>query len=131
MQRLRPRDRPPPGDDEVRDSSAWQLPGQDARALAAVRRSNPDQVVSEAQMRAVQVPTLGIVGTNDAYLREFQQWKAAIPQLQLVTIAGASHGTAPGRPDFVRALNAFLAGHPSVRRRQGTYAGQDCNIGTR
>lgn len=129
MQRLRPRDRPPPSDDEVRDSSARQLAGQDARALAAVRRSNPDQVVTEAQMRAVQVPTLGIVGTNDPYLHEFQQLKAAMPQLQLVTIAGASHGTAPGRPEFIRALKVFLADHPSVRRRHGTYADQDRNIG--
>jgi pimeloyl-ACP methyl ester carboxylesterase len=89
------------------------MAGKDPKALAAVRRSNPDQVVTEAQMRAVTVPTLGIVGTADPYLREFQQLKAAMPQLELVTIEGASHGSAPGRPEFVQALLAFLTAHPA------------------
>lgn len=129
MQRLWPRDRPPPSDDEVRASSARQLSGQDAMALAAVRRSNPDQVVTAAQMRAVSVPTLGIVGTNDPYLREFQQLKAVMPKLQLVTVAGASHGTAPATPEFIRALEVFLAEHPSPRRKQSIDAGQDRRIG--
>jgi len=62
---------------------------------------------------------------------EFQQLNAAVPQLQLVTNAGALHETAPGRPEFIRALKVFLAAHPSVRRRHGTYAGRDRNIGAR
>ena len=64
-------------------------------------------------MRAVTVPTLGIVGTADPYLREFEELKAAMPQLRLVTIEGASHGAAPGRPEFIQALQAFLAAHPA------------------
>ena len=110
--RLWSRDQPPPSEEEIRRRSAEAMAGKDPRALAAVRRSNPDQVVTEAQMRAVTVPTLGIVGTADPYLREFEALKAAMPQLQLVTIPGASHGTAPGRPEFVRALMDFLAAHP-------------------
>ena len=109
--RLWPRDMPPPTDAELRARSDEQLAGKDRHALAAVRRSNPDQVVTEAEMRAVRVPTLGIVGTNDPYLRDFQHLKAAIPQLELVTVEGASHATAPERPEFVQALQAFLAAH--------------------
>lgn len=110
--RLRPRDLPPPTEEEIRADSARRLAGQDPRALAAVRRSNPDQVVTEAQMAAVTVPTLGIVGTNDPYLREFEALKRVMPQLELVTIPGASHGSAPGTPQFRDALLAFLRAHP-------------------
>jgi pimeloyl-ACP methyl ester carboxylesterase len=109
--RLWPKDRPPPTEDEVRARSAVRLAGKDPLALAAVRRSNRDQVVTEAQMAAVRVPVLGIVGTADPYLKEFQQLKAAMPQLELVSIEGASHGSAPARPDFVAALERFLAAH--------------------
>jgi pimeloyl-ACP methyl ester carboxylesterase len=90
--RLWPKDQPPPSDDVIRQRSAERMAGKDPKALAAVRRSNPDQVVTEAQMRAVTVPTLGIVGTADPYLREFEELKAAMPQLRLVAIEGASHG---------------------------------------
>jgi pimeloyl-ACP methyl ester carboxylesterase len=111
--RLWPKDQPPPSDDIIRERSAQRMAGKDPKALAAVRRSNPDQVVTEAQMRAVTVPTLGIVGTADPYLREFEELKAIMPDLQLVRIEGASHGNAPSRPEFSQALLAFLAAHPA------------------
>jgi pimeloyl-ACP methyl ester carboxylesterase len=110
--RLWPRDQPPPSYEVIREQSARRMAGKDNRALAAVRRSNPDQVVTEEQMRAIDVPSLGIVGTADPYLREFQQLKAVMPQLELVTIEGASHVAAPGRPEFIQALSRFLNAHP-------------------
>ena len=113
--RLWPRDQPPPTEAQLRERSAQALAGKDPKALAAVRRSNPDQVVTEAQMRAVTVPVLGIVGTNDPYLKDFERLKAVMPQLELVTIPGASHGTAPGRPEFIAALEAFLKANPAAR----------------
>lgn len=106
--RLWPKNEPPPTDDQVRHRSAESLAGKDAQALAAVRRSNPDQVVTEAQMAAVKVPTLGVVGTADPYLKDFEQLKAVMPQLQLVQIGGASHGSAPRRPEFIAALQGFF-----------------------
>lgn len=113
--RLWPQGQPAPSEAEIRRISTERMAGKDPRALAAVRRSNPDQVVTEAQMRAVTVPSLGIVGTADPYLKEFQELKAAMPQLELVTIEGASHGSAPGRPEFVAALLKFLGEHPAPR----------------
>lgn len=113
--RLWPAGQPKPSEAEIRRISTERMEGKDPRALAAVRRSNPDQVVTETQMRAVKVPSLGIVGTADPYLKEFQQLKAAMPQLELVTIEGASHGSAPGRPEFVAALLKFLGEHPGGR----------------
>jgi pimeloyl-ACP methyl ester carboxylesterase len=113
--RLWPAGQAKPDAAEIRRISSERMAGKDPRALAAVRRSNPDQVVTEAEMRAVMVPTLGIVGTADPYLREFQELKAAMPQLELVTIEGASHGSAPGRPEFLAALLKFLGEHPAGR----------------
>jgi hypothetical protein len=53
--------------DEVRTRSAKQLEGKDPEAVAAERRSYPDQVVKIADLAATPVPTLGIVGTADPY----------------------------------------------------------------
>ncbi|WP_424811434.1 alpha/beta fold hydrolase [Roseococcus sp. YIM B11640] len=111
--RLWPRDRPPPSEAEIRADSERRLAGQDPRALAAVRRSNPDQVVPLERLAAVPVPVLGIVGTADPYLRDFERLKAAMPSLRLVTIPGASHGSAPGTPEFREALLAFLQANPA------------------
>jgi pimeloyl-ACP methyl ester carboxylesterase len=107
--RLWPRDRPPPSEAEIRADSERRLAGQDPRALAAVRRSNPDQVVTIEALAAVPMPTLGIVGTADPYLRDFERLKAIMPRLELVTIPGASHGSAAATPDFRAALLRFLA----------------------
>ena len=103
--------------ERIREFSAAQLVGQDPHALAAVRRSNPAQVVTETQITSVAVPTLGVVGTADPYLSQFQALKAVMPQLQLVTIEGASHGSAPGRSEFTHAILAFLRAHPAVSDR--------------
>ncbi|MBI0534385.1 alpha/beta hydrolase [Roseomonas sp. KE2513] len=106
--RLWPRNQPPPSEAEIRAQSERALAGKDPRALAAVRRSNPAQVIAVEGLAAAPVPMLGVVGTADPYLRDFERLKAARPALQLVTIEGASHGTAPGRPEFVRGVADFL-----------------------
>ncbi len=111
--RLWPKDQPAPSDEEVRRRSEINLKGQDPRALAAVRRSNADQVVTDAQLAAIRLPILGIVGTADPYIKDFRELAALMPQLRVVTIEGASHGSAPGRPEFVRALIEFLAANRS------------------
>jgi pimeloyl-ACP methyl ester carboxylesterase len=112
--RLWPRDRPPPSEAEIRADSERRLAGEDPRALAAVRRSNPDQVVRIEDLAAVPMPTLGLVGTADPYLRDFERLKAAMPRLELVTIPGASHSSAAGTPEFRAALLAFLRRHPGL-----------------
>jgi len=110
--RLWPSGRPPPSEAELARRSAYALAGHDPRALAAVRRSNPAQVVTEAQMAAVLVPVRGIVGTRDPYLAEFCALRVVMPQLDLVTIEGGTHGTTPARRDFLRAVEKHLAAHP-------------------
>jgi pimeloyl-ACP methyl ester carboxylesterase len=112
--RLWPKDRPLPSDEEIRRRSAKGLAGKDVLALAAIRRSNGDQVVTDRELAAVTVPTLAIVGADDPYRTDLEALKKVMPQLTLVTVPGATHGSAPSNPAFVEALLAFLAAHPSA-----------------
>lgn len=112
--RIAPPGRPALTEAELKTRSEEQLAGQDRFALAAVRRSNRTQVVTAAQMRAVSVPTLGLVGTADPYLEGYRRLQSWMPKLHLVTIADASHASAQGRPEFKRALLDFLSAHPMV-----------------
>src|SRR3954451_20023073 len=112
--RLWPKDRPLPRDEEIRRRSAKSLPGKDVLALAAIRRSNGDQVVPDRELAAVTVPTLAIVGADDPYRTDLEALKKIMPQLTLVTVPGATHGSAPSNPAFVEGLLAFLAAHPSA-----------------
>jgi pimeloyl-ACP methyl ester carboxylesterase len=115
--RLWPKNQPKPSDDEVRAMSAKRLEGLDPKAMAAVRRSNPDQVVRLADMGMVKVPTLGIVGTADPYQKDFQKLKSAMPQMKLVLIQGASHQSAPEHPEYIKAVKQFLAEHSAKKAK--------------
>jgi pimeloyl-ACP methyl ester carboxylesterase len=110
--RLLPSGMPMPTEDEVRQRSRRYLQGNDLVALAALRRSNRAQVVSEVQVAACGVPLLGVVGSEDPYLAQFRALQAAVPSLVLVVIDGASHANAAARPEFTAAVLDFLAGHP-------------------
>jgi pimeloyl-ACP methyl ester carboxylesterase len=114
--RLWPRDLPLPGEDEIAARAARYLAGKDALALAAARRANRGQVVTDAQMAAVTVPTLGIVGSQDPYLALFCALTAVMPALSLTVIPGATHADAAARPEFARALRAFIAAHAARER---------------
>jgi len=106
--RLWPVDQPQPGQAEIEALSAEILNGKDPHAFAAVRRSNREQVVTAAQMAAVAVPVLGIVGSVDAYLADFRALEKLIPRMQLVVINDATHGSVPHQPEFAGALREFL-----------------------
>lgn len=109
--RLWPKDQPAPSDEVIRQMSAKDLAGQDYRALAASRRGGARALLSHEQVSAIRVPTLGIVGTADPYLAEFRAMRALNPTMELVTVDGASHSTAPARPELAAALLAFLDRH--------------------
>ena len=108
LRRLAPANGPEPTDEQIQQASAQLLAGQDTAALAAVLRSSRQFFRSPAEVRAIRVPTLGLVGSTDPYLKDFQKLKEAMPQLKLLVIDGASHETAPSRPDFIQAIMRFL-----------------------
>jgi len=84
----------------------------DQYSVAASLRGYKDQAVTPEQMKAVKVPTLGIVGTLDHTLKEMQELKTLRPDMKLVLLEGVSH-TGPtgiqGKPELVAAIRDFIA----------------------
>jgi pimeloyl-ACP methyl ester carboxylesterase len=112
---------PPMSDEEFKRRSAecFANTASDRFALAAVGRGQVTQTITREQAGSVRVPTLGIVGSLDGYVTNFQDLKSLRPDLQLVVIEGAAHGTAANRPEFLRATREFLLSHREVRAGQG------------
>jgi len=84
----------------------------DPLAVAASLRGYKDQAVSNAQMAAVKVPTLGIVGTLDHTLKAMQELKTMRPAMKLVVLDGVSHTGKTGiqgDPRLVTEIRTFIA----------------------
>lgn len=122
MFRLAPVNQPKPSEEEIRKASVACMANtaQDRFALAAVSRGMHDQVITPAQVAAVKVPTLGVVGSLDGYLADFQQMKKLRPDMRLVIVEGASHGGANGamrRPEFVAAVREIITSNRGTSSR--------------
>jgi pimeloyl-ACP methyl ester carboxylesterase len=119
MTRLAPTNQPPPSDEQFKKLSADCManPNQDRFAQAALSRSLKDQAITSEQVKAVKVPALGVVGTLDGYLADFQELKKLRPDMKLVTIEGATHGTAMRHPQFLAAVREFLSNQRGSTRR--------------
>jgi len=114
-----PTDQPPPTEEAIRESSRRLVAKNDPLAHAALTRARRDLVVTDAQMAAVQVPALAIVGTADPAAAGVQTLKAVWPTLQVVTVDGATHWGDRGiliRPEFLPSLRQFIAAHPGASR---------------
>lgn len=105
---LSPKDQPRPTEEEIKQSEASLLAGNDLAALAAVVRSFVDLAITEAQVAAINAPTMAIVGTADPNIGGVNKLKKAMPKLKVVTVEGATHLNAFGRPEFIEALQEFL-----------------------
>jgi pimeloyl-ACP methyl ester carboxylesterase len=82
----------------------------DADALAAVARGMlPLFEVSAASLRAAKLSVLAIVGEQDSNIEAVQRMAGVMPQLEVVTIPGATHATSV-RP-AAEPLVAFLNKH--------------------
>ena len=110
IRRLAAVGQPKPSDEEIRKASEACManPNQDRFAFAALHRSLPEQAITPEQVKAVKVPTLGVVGSLDPYLADFKELSTLRPAMKLVVINGATHGTATQRPEFVAAVRDFL-----------------------
>jgi pimeloyl-ACP methyl ester carboxylesterase len=119
IHRLAPADAPRPDDDAIERRSARCMarPDIDRFAWAARMRSFGDLAVTPAQMTAIPVPVLSIVGSLDDYLEDFAALKRLRPDMKMVVIDGATHGGQRGairRPEFVAAIREFLAAGRSL-----------------
>jgi pimeloyl-ACP methyl ester carboxylesterase len=101
----------PPSDDEVRKLAQGLVAANDLKALAAFQRGRRPLVVSEAQLAAVRVPSIEIIGSLDPNLDGMKELKKILPSLETVVVEGATHGGERGvlrRPEFLTALRQFL-----------------------
>ena len=118
-----PTDQPPPTEEAIRESSQRLVGKNDPLAHAALTRARREQVVTDSQMAAVQVPSLAIVGTADPALAGIKGLKAAWPALQVVTVEGATHWGDRGiltRPEFGASLRQFIAAHRDTALAQAS-----------
>lgn len=104
---------PRPSEDEIQRRSAACMadPAQDRFAQAALTRGQKDQLITTAQVAAIRVPTLAVVGSLDGYLPDFQALKKIRPSIRLVVVDGATHGgerAAGSRPEFIAAVHELL-----------------------
>ena len=84
----------------------------DQQAVAASLRGYKDQAVTNAQMAAVKVPSMGIVGTLDHTLKAMQELKTIRPAMKLVILDGVSHTGKTGiqgDPRLVTEIRTFIA----------------------
>jgi pimeloyl-ACP methyl ester carboxylesterase len=117
-----PTDQPLPTDEAIRKRSQEISAMNDPLALAAFVRARRDLVVTNAQMAAVPVPTLAVVGSLDPALSGVKALKAVWPALKVVVIQGATHGNNNGRgaatsPEFINAVREFMAAHTVTSSR--------------
>jgi pimeloyl-ACP methyl ester carboxylesterase len=114
MTRLAAVGQPPPTDADFQAASKACManPNQDRFALAALHRGFKDLAVTSEQVKAITVPTVGIVGSLDGYLADFRDMQALRPSMKLVVIDGATHGGTKGamiRPEFLAAVRALIS----------------------
>lgn len=118
IRRNTPPDQPPPTEEQMRATSQRMLETIDPLAMAAYMRSRQRQVVTNAELAAVRVPMLAVVGSADPALAGVNELKGAMPRLKVVVIEGATHSSAnergaPRRQEFVNAIREFVAAHKS------------------
>jgi pimeloyl-ACP methyl ester carboxylesterase len=114
---MTPSDEPKRTEEDIRARSDALAAVNDVKALAAYQRKGLRELnTTDAEVAAVQVPMLGVIGSVDNGLRGMQQLQTILPTLKVVVIEGATHAgdrTAAGRPEFASAIRDFMAAHRS------------------
>ena len=111
-----------PAEEETDEAQARELERSaqstnDPLALAAMVRARRTLVITEAQVEAMRLPILAIVGTADSNFAGVQQFKQQKPSIEMLTVQGATHGS-PGdprailrQPETRDSLRTFLTAH--------------------
>ena len=108
-----PTDEPPLGEEAILTRSRAIAARNDQRALAALMRARRALVVSDAQIAAVRVPSLAVVGAADPALERVKAMQARWPGLEVQVVPGATHPTVhprglPRRAEFRDAIRRHI-----------------------
>ena len=109
-----PTDEPPPSEEAIRARSREIAASSDVRAHAALMRARRALLVSDAEIAALRVPALAVVGAADPALPRIRAMQRRWPGLEVEVVAGAAHPTVherglPRRPEFVAAIRRRIA----------------------
>ena len=100
---------------EAQLQSDFVLPGNDLRALAAVRVAMNELVPDEKSLRSNSVPAFSLVGTEDKAVSraDLETLRATMSNLESKDMPGTHAGAdgAPYKPQFAAELVRFLAQH--------------------
>ena len=104
---------PDPEIDDLKKRGAVALadPSRDVKALAAFSRARRARMVDQARFVAVATPTLGIAGSLDPELEALRALKILRPDLEIVTVEGATHageGRVIDRSECLVAIRRIL-----------------------
>jgi len=109
-----PTDEPPPSEEAIRARSREIAASSDLRAHAALMRARRALLVSDAEIAAVRVPALAVVGAADPALPRVQAMRKRWPGLEVNVVPGAVHPTVherglPRHPGFLAAIRRRIA----------------------
>jgi pimeloyl-ACP methyl ester carboxylesterase len=112
-----PTDEPPPGEEAIRARSREIAASADVQAHAALMRARRALLVSDAEVAALRVPALAVVGSADPALPRVLAMRKRWPALEVEVVPGAAHPTVherglPRRPEFVAAIRRHIAARP-------------------
>jgi pimeloyl-ACP methyl ester carboxylesterase len=107
-------DEPRPGEEAILARSREIAGSNDVRAHAALMRARRALLVSDAEIAAVRVPTLALVGGADPALLRVQAMREFWQDLHVQVVPGATHPTVherglPRRPEFAQAIRRWIA----------------------
>jgi pimeloyl-ACP methyl ester carboxylesterase len=109
-----PTDEPPPGEEAIRARSREIAASNDVHAHAALMRARRALLVSDAEIAAVRVPSLAVVGAADPALPRVEAMRKVWPGLRVEVVPGAAHPTVherglPRRSEFAQAIRRWIA----------------------
>jgi pimeloyl-ACP methyl ester carboxylesterase len=109
-----PTDEPPPTEEAIRKWSKEISQRNDVLAHAALMRARRALLVTDAEIVAVRVPALAVVGAADPALPRVKAMAALWPGLELEVVPGAAHPTVhprglPRRAEFLAAIRRQIA----------------------
>ncbi len=108
---LTPPGRPRPSAEQMEAINTMLKLTNDTKALAAAARGFGEFAVSEEELKANQIPTLAIIGSDDPLKHGVDEISTLMKNLEISVIDGADHLTAFSSPEFTNGLQRFLAKH--------------------
>jgi pimeloyl-ACP methyl ester carboxylesterase len=109
-----PTDEPPPDEDAIRRRSREISRESDLLAHAALTRSRRALLVTDAEIAAVRVPALAVVGSADPAAPRVKAMQKRWPGLEVEVVDGAAHPTVhtrglPRSREFAAAIRRHIA----------------------